>query len=77
MRIQQADREILAVDLHLLVNMALTTIPTDQRLMEGPIALDVHLRQPDLGAFARWYQRLPQLSGTMEAPSGCTAPLRH
>ena len=69
-RIQQADREVLAVDLRLPVNMALTAIPTDQRLVEGPIALDVHLRQPDLGAFARWYQGLPQLSGTMQGTIG-------
>jgi hypothetical protein len=57
--------------------MALTAIPTDQRLVEGPIALDVHLRQPDLGAFARWYQGLPQLSGLCKARSGCMAPLRN
>jgi autotransporter translocation and assembly factor TamB len=69
-RIQQVDREVLAVDLHLPVNMALTAIPADQRLVEGPIALDVHLRQPDLGAFARWYQGLPQLAGTIQGSIG-------
>ncbi len=69
-RIQQADRDVLAVDLHLPVNMALTAIATDQRLVEGPIALDVQLRQPDLGAFARWYQRLPQLTGTIQGTIG-------
>jgi autotransporter translocation and assembly factor TamB len=69
-QIQQADREVLAIDLHLPVNMALTAIPTDQRLVEGPIALDVHLRQPDLGAFSRWYQGLPQLGGTMQGTIG-------
>jgi autotransporter translocation and assembly factor TamB len=69
-RIQQADREVLAADLHLPVNMALTAIPTDQRLVEGPIALDVHLQQPDLGAFSRWYQGLPPLSGTIRGTIG-------
>jgi autotransporter translocation and assembly factor TamB len=69
-RIQQADRDVVAVDLRLPVDMALTAIPTDQRLVEGPIALDVQLRQPDLGAFARWYQRLPQLSGTLHGTIG-------
>jgi autotransporter translocation and assembly factor TamB len=69
-RIQQADREVLAVNLHLPVDMALTAIPTDQRLVEGPIALDVHLQQPDLGAFSRWYQGLPPLSGTIQGTIG-------
>jgi autotransporter translocation and assembly factor TamB len=69
-KIQQADREVLAVDLRLPVNMALTAIPTDQRLVEGPIALDVHLRQPNLGAFTRWYQGLPQLTGTLQGTVG-------
>jgi autotransporter translocation and assembly factor TamB len=69
-RIQQADRDVLAVDLNLPVDMALTAMATDQRLVEGPIALDVHLRQPDLGAFARWYQGLPPLTGTMQGTIG-------
>jgi autotransporter translocation and assembly factor TamB len=67
-RIQQADREVLAVDLHLPVNMALSAISPDQRLVEGQIALDVHLRQPDLGAFARWYQGVPQLNWYQGVP---------
>ena len=69
-RIQQVDREVLAVDLHLPVDMALTAIPLDQRLVEGQIALDVHLRQPDLAAFSRWYQGLPQLTGTLQGTIG-------
>ena len=69
-RIQQVDREVLAIDLHLPVDLALTAIPLDQRLMEGQIALDVHLRQPDLAAFTRWYQRLPQLTGTLQGTIG-------
>jgi autotransporter translocation and assembly factor TamB len=65
-RIQQADQEVLMVDLRLPVDMALTPLPVDQRLVEGPIALNVHLRQPSLGAFTRWYQGLPQLTGTLQ-----------
>jgi autotransporter translocation and assembly factor TamB len=63
--IQQADQEALAVDLRLPVDMALTAMTSEQRLVEGPITLDVHLRQPDLGAFARLYKGLPQLAGTL------------
>ena len=48
-RIQQVDREVLTIDLHLPVDLALTAIPLDQRLVEGQVALDVHLRQPDSG----------------------------
>src|SRR6185503_19017981 len=50
--------------------MALTALPAEQRLVEGPIALDVHLRQPDLGAFSRWYQGVPQLAGTIQGSIG-------
>ncbi|HSF33421.1 MAG TPA: translocation/assembly module TamB domain-containing protein [Candidatus Tectomicrobia bacterium] len=65
-RMQQTDREVLAVDLRVPVDMALTAIPPDQRLLEGPIALDVQLREPDLATFAGWYQGLPQLTGTVQ-----------
>ena len=57
--------------------MALTAIPTDQRLVEGPIAVDVHLRQPDLGAFARWYQGCRSSPEPYKARSACMAPLRN
>jgi autotransporter translocation and assembly factor TamB len=69
-RLQQADREALAVDLHLPVDMALTAIPLDQRLVEGPIALDVQLKQPDLAAITRWYPGLPPLTGTLRGAVG-------
>ena len=75
-RIQQADREVLAVDLHLPVDLALTAIPLDQRLVEGPIALDVHLRQPDLAAFARWYRGCRSSPGPCKGRSGCRGPRR-
>ena len=64
--IQQADQETLTVDLRLPVDMALTAMAPEQRLVEGPITLDVDLRQPDLGAFARLYKGLPQLAGTLQ-----------
>ena len=64
--IQQADQETVTVDLRLPVDMALTAMAPEQRLVEGPITLDVDLRQPDLGAFARLYKGLPQLAGTLQ-----------
>jgi autotransporter translocation and assembly factor TamB len=64
--LQQADQETLTVDLRLPIDMALTAMAPEQRLVDGPITLDVDLRQPDLGAFARLYKGLPQLAGTLQ-----------
>ncbi len=75
--IQQADRETVTVDLHLPVDMALTAMAPEQRLVEGPIALDVHLRQPDLGAFARCTRGCRNSLGPCKARSGCRAPQRN
>jgi hypothetical protein len=75
--IQQADQETVTVDLRLPVDMALTAMAPEQRLVEGPITLDVDLRQPDLGAFARLYKGLPQLAGTLQGRSVCRALQRN
>jgi autotransporter translocation and assembly factor TamB len=69
-RLQQADREVFAVDLRLPVDLAFTAMAPEQRLGEGPMALDVYLRQPHLAAFARWYKGLPQLTGTLQGAIG-------
>jgi autotransporter translocation and assembly factor TamB len=69
-RVRQTDREVFAVDLRLPIDMALTAMPTDRRLIEGPIALDVHLRQPNLSALAGWLPGVPPLSGTMQGTIG-------
>jgi autotransporter translocation and assembly factor TamB len=65
-RIQQVDREALAVDLRVPIDLAFTALAPEQRLVEGPMALKVYLRQPNLGALARWYKGLPQLTGTLQ-----------
>jgi autotransporter translocation and assembly factor TamB len=69
-RMRQQDREVLAVDLRVPIDLALTALPPDERVVEGPIALDVRLRQPDLASLTRWYQRLPQLAGTLNGTIG-------
>lgn len=74
---QQEDREVLAVDLRVPVNMAFTGMAPAQRLVEGPIALEVQLRQPHLAAFARWYRGLPPLTGTVQGTIGVQGTAAH
>src|SRR5262245_60292334 len=38
----------------------------EQRLLASPVALHVHLQQPDLAALSRWQPALPNLTGTLQ-----------
>ena len=38
----------------------------EQRLLASPVALHVHLQQPDLAALSRWQPALPGLTGTLQ-----------
>jgi autotransporter translocation and assembly factor TamB len=69
-RLQQGERDVLAVDLQLPIDMAFTALAPAQRLVEGPIALAVHLERPNLAAFRRWHGGLPKLAGTLQGAIG-------
>ncbi|HXH14273.1 MAG TPA: translocation/assembly module TamB domain-containing protein [Alphaproteobacteria bacterium] len=65
-RIRQTNREVLALDLRLPVDLALTALPLPQRLVDAPLSLSVEVKQPRLGLFRRWQPVLPPLSGTLQ-----------
>ena len=63
---RQANREVLTVAAHLPIDLALTPLELEQRLLASPVALHVHLQQPDLAALSRWQAALPNLTGTLQ-----------
>ena len=65
-RVHQANREVLTVAAHLPIDLALTPLELEQRLLASPVALHVHLQQPDLAALSRWQPTLPNLTGTLQ-----------
>ncbi len=65
-RVRQANREVLTVDAHLPLDLALTPLELEQRLLASPIALHVRLQQPDLVALSSWQSALPGLMGTLQ-----------
>ncbi len=62
----QANREVLTVDVRLPIDLALIPLELEQRLLASPVALHVHLQQPDLAALSRWSSALPNLTGTLQ-----------
>lgn len=66
-RLRQGTRELLSLEAHLPVDLALTSQPLVQRLLPSPVALQLRLKQPDLTALSRWQPAWPGLSGAVEA----------
>jgi autotransporter translocation and assembly factor TamB len=65
-RVRQANREVLSVEARLPIDLALTPLELEQRLLPSPVALHVHLQQPDLAALSRWQPILPGFRGTLQ-----------
>src|SRR3989442_2772129 len=65
-RLGEANREVLTVEARLPLELALTPLELEQRLLASPVALHVHLQQPDLAAWSRWQSALPSLTGTLQ-----------
>ena len=65
-RLYQGSREIVALDVRLPINLALTDIPLGQRLLEAPPAVHMRLQEPDLAALRQWQPTLPRLQGTLQ-----------
>ena len=65
-RLHQGSREIVALDVRLPIDLALTDIPLGQRLLEAPLAVHMRLQEPDLAALRQWQPSLPRLQGTLQ-----------
>lgn len=66
MRLQQAGREVLALDLRLPVDLAFAPLPLGQRLLDGPVELYLDLKQPQLADLYGWQPTLPKLAGSLQ-----------
>ncbi len=66
MRLQQANREVLALDLRLPVDLAFAALPLGQRLQDGPVELHLDFKQPQLADLRRLQPTLPKLAGTLQ-----------
>ena len=65
-RVRQANREVVTVVARLPIDLALTPLDLEQRLLTSPMALHVHLQQPDLTTLSGWQSALPNLTGTLQ-----------
>src|SRR5262249_37936200 len=64
--VRQADREVFTINARLPIDLALTPLELEQRLLASPVALHVQLQQPDLAALSRWQSALPNFLGTLQ-----------
>ena len=65
-RLHQGTREIVALDVRLPIDLALTTVPLAQRLLEAPLEVHMRLQQPDLATVHQWQPATPRLAGTLQ-----------
>ena len=57
------------------IDLALTPLALEQRLLTSPVALHVHVQQPDLAALSRWQPALPSLTGTLQGDLKLQGPM--
>ena len=65
-RLHQGTREIVALDVRLPIDLALTTMPLGQRLLEAPLAVHMRLQEPHLAHVHQWQPAVPRLEGTLQ-----------
>jgi len=65
-RLHQGTREIVALDVRLPIDLALTAVPLAQRLLEAPLEVHMRLREPDLAVVHQWQPATPRLAGTLQ-----------
>ena len=65
-RLHQGTREIVALDVRLPIDLALTAMPLAQRLLEAPLEVHMRLQEPDLAVVHQWQPATPRLTGTLQ-----------
>jgi len=65
-RLHQGTREIVALDVRLPIDLALTAMPLAQRLLEAPLEVRMRLQEPDLAMVHQWQPATPRLAGTLQ-----------
>jgi autotransporter translocation and assembly factor TamB len=62
-RVQQANRDVLALQLRLPIDLALAALPLEQRLYDEALALHVQIERPELAVLQHWWPQLPAFPG--------------
>jgi translocation and assembly module TamB len=65
-RLRQGTREIVALDVRLPIDLALTAMPLAQRLLEAPLEVHMRLQEPNLAVVHQWQPATPRLAGTLQ-----------
>ena len=63
--IRQDHREVVETEFQAPLNLGLTNIPLPQRLLDGPLSLQLRLRRPDLGELPA-IMPAPSISGALQ-----------
>ncbi|HEY7709691.1 MAG TPA: AsmA family protein, partial [Candidatus Entotheonella sp.] len=64
--VRQSDREVMTLDLRLPIDLALTGLPVEQRLINAPVEVQLVLDRPQLKPVSRWLSSSPPLSGALQ-----------
>ena len=65
-RLHQGTREIVALDVRLPIDLALTAMPIAQRLLDTPLEVHMRLQEPQLAHVHQWQPVVPRLHGTLQ-----------
>lgn len=66
LQLQQASRDVVTLALRLPLDLALTGLTLEQRLLTAPVDIQLALQQPNLAAWQRLQPTLPALTGTLQ-----------
>ncbi len=64
--VSQQERDIIGLNLHLPVKIALNDLSPGKLLVDAPVALNLNINRPDLKALQRALPSLPSLAGTVQ-----------
>ncbi len=64
--VRRQERDIIDLNLHLPAQIALNELSPDKLLVDTPVAFNLKMHQPDLGALQRALPTLPPLAGTVQ-----------
>jgi autotransporter translocation and assembly factor TamB len=64
--VRQSDRDVMTLDLRLPIDLALTGVPVEQRLIHAPVEVQLVLDRPQLKPVSRWLSSSPPLSGALQ-----------
>src|SRR5262249_33861992 len=70
LQLYQANREVLALDLRLPIDLAFSRMPPGHRLVGAPVEARLDVKQPTLATLSQTRPALPRLAGTLQGTVG-------